>query len=157
MLLRTILRPPLRSFAVHAARSLAVVLLFPLGAAAARLPEVNLRVGGQALRAEVARTAPQREFGLMERRGLPDGRGMLFVFRHSQPVCMWMKNTYIPLSVAFVAADGTIRGMADMRPLSLDAHCSAGPVAYALEVPRGWFAAHAVRAGARVRGLPARN
>lgn len=139
--------------------SLACCLLLGLAAGgdavAQALPEVPLRIGAQHVTAEVATTRAQRETGLMNRRALGRDHGMLFVFRQEQDVCMWMKNTYVPLSVAFIASDGSIRRVADMRPLTLDAHCAGQPVRYALEMPLGWFTAHHVAKAAVVGGLPA--
>lgn len=118
------------------------------------LPLVRLRLGTHVVAAEVASTRAQRETGLMNRRRLAPDHGMLFVFRRDQDVCMWMKNTYVPLSVAFITGDGSIRRIADMRALTLDAHCAGSNVRYALEMPMGWFAAHDVGSGSRVGGLP---
>ena len=142
--------------ATHAA-CVACLLLSLLGSAAAtdKLPVLRLNVGKHSVVAEVASTRAQQETGLMYRRSLAQDHGMLFVFRQDQDVCMWMKNTYVPLSVAFIARDGEIRRISDMRPLTLDAHCAGYAVRYALEMPRGWFAAHAVTAGTEVRDLPA--
>jgi len=139
------------------------LLALPLGALAAppappqmpeTLPTATLRIAGHALAAEVAATPGRRETGLMNRRELAPDHGMLFVFRHDQDVCMWMKNTYLALSVAFIDAEGRIRNLADMQPLTLETHCAKGAVRYALEMPLGWFAAHRVEPGARVQGLP---
>ncbi len=152
--------------AARSARRLLSLILLAGGAAVAQpgraqttalapLPEVALRVAGHPLRAEVARTRRQRDTGLMFRRELAADHGMLFVFGHDQPVCMWMKNTYVPLSVAFIEADGTIRNVDDMQPRTLDAHCAGAPVRYALEMPQGWFARHAAGPGSPVQGLPA--
>ena len=142
--------------ATEAARA-ACLLLSLAGSAAAtgELPTLRLSVGTHSVVAEVATTRTQQETGLMHRRSLAPDHGMLFVFRQDQDVCMWMKNTYVPLSVAFIARDGEIRRISDMRPLTLDAHCAGYAVRYALEMPRGWFAAHAVGSGSEVRDLPA--
>lgn len=121
---------------------------------ASSLPRATLRIAGHAVVAEVAATAQSRETGLMFRRDLPADHGMLFVFRTPQRVCMWMKNTLVPLSVAFVDGDGRVVNLADMQPLSEDVHCSAGEVRYALEMPLHWFSRHAVRPGTPVDGLP---
>ena len=153
------------ALAARSARRLLALILLPAGAAVVQpvraqtaplppLPEIELHVAGHGLQAEVARTRRQRETGLMFRRELARDHGMLFVFTHDQPVCMWMKNTYVPLSVAFVEADGTIRNIDDMQPLTLDAHCAGAPVRYALEMPLGWFARHAAGPGSPVQGLP---
>jgi uncharacterized membrane protein (UPF0127 family) len=136
------------------------LLVLPVGAHAAPLappetiPTATLRVAGHPVAAEVAATPAQRQTGLMNRRELAPDHGMLFVFRHDQDVCMWMKNTYVALSVAFIDAQGRIRNLADMQPLTLDTHCASGAVRYALEMPLGWFAAHQAGPGARVQGLP---
>lgn len=142
-----------------------IALAFALvssGAAWAAQPEVNtglplvrLQIGGHTLTAEVASTPEQQQTGLMNRRSLPANRGMVFVFTQSQPVCMWMKNTFIPLSVAFITSDGRIVNIADMQPQTEDVHCGQTDVRYALETPLHWFAQRGIRSGARVQGLPA--
>ncbi len=119
------------------------------------LPLVRLQIDGHTLTAEVASTPEQQQTGLMNRRSLPANRGMVFVFAVSQPVCMWMKNTLIPLSVAFITTDGRIVNLADMQPQTEDVHCGQTDVRYALETPLHWFAQHGIRPGARVLGLPA--
>ncbi len=91
--------------------------------------------------------------GLMGRRSLPQDTGMLFVFDQPAPQAMWMKNTYVPLSVAFITADGRILNIEDMSPQTEDVHPSAGSVLYALEMERGWFARKGIRAGDRVEGI----
>ena len=142
--------------------ALAALAMLPMGPVRAAPPEANaglpratLRIAGHAVVAEVAATAQARETGLMFRRDLPADHGMLFVFGTPQRVCMWMKNTLVPLSVAFVDGDGRVVNLADMRPLSEDVHCSAGDVRYALEMPLHWFSQRAVRPGTPVGGLPA--
>ncbi len=144
----------LRACLLGAVAGLAALPPVVPAASAGELPVLRLRIGGHAVVAEVASTPRQRETGLMERRSLAPDHGMLFVFRHDQDVCMWMKDTYLPLSVAFIDAGGAIRNLADMRPLTLDTHCASGAVRYALEMPLGWFAGHQVAPGARVLGLP---
>lgn len=116
--------------------------------------QTTLQAGVQLIQAEVASTEQQRETGLMMRRSLPGNHGMLFVFERPQRVCMWMKDTLIPLSVAFIDSRGAIIGIADMKPGSLDAHCSAANVPFALEMPQGWFASHGVPPGTVLRGVP---
>ncbi len=106
------------------------------------------------MRAIVADHPRSLFWGLMFRHALPAGEGMLFVYPASQRVCMWMSNTFIPLSVAFLGEDGVIVGIDDMLPMSRDSHCAPTPVRYALEVPLGWFTHNAVSAGGRVTGLP---
>ena len=118
------------------------------------LPQVRLQMGRHAITAEVARTAEQQQTGLMNRRSLPPDHGMVFDFARAQPVCMWMKNTFIPLSVAFITADGRIVNIADMQPQTEDIHCAQTDVRYALEAPLHWFARRGIRPGSTVLGLP---
>jgi uncharacterized membrane protein (UPF0127 family) len=94
-----------------------------------------------------------RQVGLMNRRAMPAQRGMVFVFTEDARHCMWMRNTFIPLSVAFLDRDGRVLNIADMQPHTEDSHCAAGPARYALEMNQGWFAARSVGAGARIRGI----
>ena len=116
-------------------------------------------VGGERKRdscellAELARTEEEKRTGLMERRRLGENAGMLFVYEREGIWAMWMKNTYIPLSVAFLARDGTILNIEDMEPLTEDTHQAAAPARYALEVNRGWFAKRGIGPGDRVEGL----
>lgn len=119
----------------------------------AELPTIALSVGGHTLTAEVASTELQRSQGLMHRRMLPENRGMLFVFPHVERHGMWMMNTYIPLSVAFLDGDGVIINIEDMTPHSRDVHPAARPARYALEANRGWFAKRGIKPGAKVEGL----
>lgn len=79
---------------------------------------------------------------------------MLFVFEQVGTPCFWMKNTPLPLSIAFIGVDGKIVNIADMQALSLAPHCPAGPIVYALEMEQGWFSQHQVQAGTVVSGLP---
>jgi len=103
------------------------------------------------LKVEVPETMEAMQRGLMGRRSLPEGRGMLFIFPEGVRPGFWMKDTLIPLSVAFIARDGTIVDIQDMEPLSLEIHNTSQPYRYGLEVNRGWFARHGVRVGDRVR------
>ncbi len=112
-----------------------------------------LRIGAHSIRAELANTPQTRRDGLMFKQRLAESSGMIFVFPRTQRVSMWMKNTLIPLSVAFIDADGRILNIEDMQPLSTRAHASQGKARYALEMNQGWFAARAIRAGERVLGL----
>lgn len=99
------------------------------------------------VRAELAVSAEERARGFMERRHIPDGTGMLFIFENDQILSFWMKNTPTPLSIAYISADGRIRDIFDMTPYSLASVESTGHVRYALEVPQGWFARAGVRTG----------
>ena len=124
--------------------------------AAERLASIELRVGGHKITAEVAATEESRTLGLMNRKKpLANNHGMLFVFTASGFHSMWMKNTYIPLSVAFLDESGAILNIADMSPLTTQPHTAAGFARYALEMNQGWFAERGVRAGAKIEGLTA--
>lgn len=131
-------------------------LLLAAGAAAAQqppLPTVQLGAGMHLIRAEVADRDASRAMGLMQRTALAPNGGMLFVFEQTAVHCMWMKNTPLPLSVAFIDERGTIVNIADMQPHTEDAHCAARPARFALEMAQGWFAQRGIRAGSRLRGL----
>jgi uncharacterized membrane protein (UPF0127 family) len=136
-------------------RIVAFFLLLWLSAAAQaqQLPEVALSVNGHKLTAEVAHTDPARAQGLMHRRMLPENRGMLFVFPSAAQHAMWMMNTYIPLSVAFIDERGAIINIEDMKPHTQDAHPAAKPAKYALEMNRGWFSKRGIKPGARIEGM----
>ena len=135
---------------------LAFALLCGAPAAAqspAQLPVVELRAGMHVVRAEVAADFTSRMQGLMHRESLARNAGMLFVFDESSIHCMWMKNTLIPLSVAFIDEGGTIINIADMQPHSEQSHCAAKPALFALEMTQGWFAQRGIRPGLRLGGL----
>ena len=118
------------------------------------LPRVKLSAGMHQIDAQVAQTPAQRQIGLMFRREMPQHEGMLFVFEQPAPQCFWMKNTILPLTAAFVADDGTIVNLADMKPQTEDSHCSAKPVRFVLEMNQGWFAKKNLKAGAKLAGPP---
>lgn len=118
------------------------------------LPRVTLKAGMHLIHAQVASTPEQRSTGLMFRAEMPANEGMLFVFEEPAGQCFWMKNTLLPLTAAFVADDGTIVNLADMKPKTLDSHCSAKPVRYVLEMHQGWFAKRGIQAGSRLGGPP---
>ncbi|MCC7484541.1 MAG: DUF192 domain-containing protein [Burkholderiales bacterium] len=122
-------------------------------ASRAALPEIALAVGGHKLVVEVAASDPARAQGLMHRRMLPENRGMLFVFRETALHAMWMMNTYVPLSVAFLDEKGVIINIEDMQPHTQDTHPAARPAKYALEVNQGWFRKRGIKPGARIEGL----
>ena len=119
-----------------------------------KLPTVTITAGMHNIVAEVARTPMQRQIGMMMRTAMAQHEGMLFVFDEASPQCFWMRNTLLPLSIAFIADDGTIVNVADMQPKSDDSHCSDKPVRYALEMNQGWFGKRGLKAGARLRGAP---
>ncbi|OIQ91569.1 hypothetical protein GALL_265070 [mine drainage metagenome] len=133
--------------------ALAVTPLFAM-AQPGVLPQITLQAGMQLIHAEVASTPDDRETGLMFRRELSGNHGMLFIFERDQPVCMWMKNTLIPLSVAFIDNHGGITNIADMQPQTLDSHCAIQNVRFALEMPLGWFAKRGIKPGFKLRGQP---
>ena len=122
-------------------------------AMAQQLPLAELRAGMHLIRAEVAADYSTRGRGLMFRKSLAANSGMLFIFDAAEIHCMWMKNTYIALSVAFVDAQGTIINIADMQPHSEQSHCAARPALYALEMAQGWFAERGVKPGMKLAGL----
>ena len=118
------------------------------------LPITTIRVGPHPVAAEVAATPDQRTIGLMYRFSLPADHGMLFVFPQPQPLSFWMRNTYIPLSIAYIDAEGRILNVVEMAPRSDATHPSRGEALYALEMRKGWFADKGVGPGTRVTGLP---
>ena len=133
----------------------AALLAFAAGAhAEAALRTTTVKVGPHPLKVEVAASDAEREKGLMFRKSMGRNDGMLFVFDEPAYHAMWMKNTLIPLSVAFIDRDGVILNVLDMEPQTLDSHQAAGPAIYAIETNAGWFAEHRVKPGDRVTGLP---
>jgi len=146
--------PPLKTWL----RPLALlVLMVPALAWAQDIPQLNLErttitAGMHLIDAQVAQTPEQREIGLMQRKEMPQREGMIFIFDRPGQQCFWMKNTVLPLTAAFVADDGTIVNMEDMKPQTTDPHCSAEPVRYVLEMNRGWFAKKGIKAGSKLGG-----
>ena len=152
---------PAHNSAMKKFLAIALAALVLAGAARAdepqmNLPRVKLTTGMHVIDAQVASTHQQRMTGLMFRKEMPPNEGMLFVFEAPSQQCFWMKNTLLPLSIAFVADDGTIVNIAEMKPQTLDSHCSAQPVRYVLEMNTGWFARKGVKAGAKLAGTPFR-
>ncbi|HET7198176.1 MAG TPA: DUF192 domain-containing protein [Burkholderiales bacterium] len=131
-----------------------ILALLAAPALAQELPVVQLNAGMYLIRAEVAGDFESRAQGLMYRKQLPSNAGMLFVFEQPGEQCMWMKNTLIPLSVAFMDDAGAIINIEDMAPQTLDSHCARRPARYALEMNGGWFAARGIKPGMRLRGIP---
>jgi len=131
--------------------------LFLTAAGAANAQRASLEAGKHHIEVEVAADDQTRQFGLMYRSHLPPNQGMLFVYPSPARVCMWMKNTLIPLSVAFLDEEGRILNIEDMTPQSEEIHCSVKPVRYALEMNQGWFAGHGVKAGDRIGGVKSVN
>ncbi len=114
----------------------------------------SLNIGVHLIRAEVAISDEERARGLMFREKMGTNEGMVFRFPEARKVCMWMKNTLLPLSVAFLDEDGRIINIEDMQPQTLDAHCGSKPARYALEMNQGWFKQRNVKPGVIVSGLP---
>ena len=140
----------------HAARVLAAVAF--LAAALTAFGDVTyktarIKVGPHPLKVEVAASDAELTQGLMHRTALGKDDGMLFIFGEPAYHGMWMKNTLIPLSVAFIDGDGRILNILDMEPQTLDTHMAAGPARYAIETNKGWFAAKKIKAGDTVTGL----
>ncbi|MGV0960472.1 MAG: DUF192 domain-containing protein [Limnohabitans sp.] len=119
-----------------------------------QLPRTRLSAGMHLLDVQLAQTGEQRQIGLMFRKEMPQHEGMLFVFEQAATQCFWMRNTLIPLTAAFIADDGTIVNLADMKPQSDDSHCSIRPVRFVLEMNAGWFAKRQIKAGYQLSGQP---
>ena len=138
--------------------TLAMLLALAAGAAGAQaVPVVQLQAGMHLIRAEVAADFASRAQGLMYRSAMPSNAGMLFIFDEASAQCMWMKNTLIPLSVAFIDEHGAVINIEDMAPQTEDSHCARKPARYALEMNRGWFAARGIKPGSRIGGIPGAN
>lgn len=118
------------------------------------LQRVKLGAGMHQIDAQVAMSPEQRQIGLMWRKNMPANEGMLFIFEQASQQCFWMKNTLIALTAAFVADDGTIVNLQDMKPQTTNLHCSAKPVRYVLEMNQGWFTKKGLKAGAKLTGIP---
>jgi uncharacterized membrane protein (UPF0127 family) len=139
--------------ALPMARVLLLAAVWIALGARAQMPEITLTIAGHKLTAEVAATNPERMQGLMHRRMMPENRGMLFVFTSEDIHAMWMKNTFIPLSVAFIDSNGLITNIEDMNPHTENSHAAVKPVRFALEMNRGWFAKRRIKAGHKIEGL----
>jgi len=131
----------------------AAVFAAPLGAAAEGMPLMELTAGIHRIEAEVAATQQNRMQGLMHRKSMAPQRGMLFVFDADARHCMWMRNTYLPLAVAFLDDQGRILNVEEMQPQTENNHCAAAPARYALEMNTGWFRARGIGPGARIGGI----
>ena len=119
-----------------------------------KLPSVALNAGMHNIQAELAQTPNERSIGLMFRKSMGANEGMLFAFEQPARQCFWMKNTLLPLSIAFVSADGTVVNIDDMKPQTLDSHCSVKEVPFVLEMNAGWFAKRGIKAGFKLKGPP---
>lgn len=143
-----------RGFIVRVLSALLLVAATLHAVAEQKFATTQVKVASHLLKVEVAATDPQRMQGLMFREKLGKNDGMLFIFDEPAYQSMWMKNTLIPLSVAFLDADGVILNILDMEPHTLTPNLSAGPARYALETNKGWFGDRNVKPGERVTGLP---
>jgi uncharacterized membrane protein (UPF0127 family) len=142
---------PLRAYL---AALLAAASLVAAADAPDPLPRLQLHAGAHTFNVEVARTPQQRQRGVMGRTRLDDDAGMLFVLEQNAQHCFWMKDTLIPLSIAFLAGDGRIVDIEDMQPQTLDFHCAPAAVSYALEVNQGGFSSRGIRTGMLITGGP---
>ena len=151
--------------AINAARWLRHVLIIAMAGASALaafaqtgvaqdLPTLQLNAGIHKIKAMVARSMEERSTGLMFRAEMPANDGMLFVFETPAQQCFWMRNTLLPLSAAFVTDDGTIANIEDMKPRTLDSHCSTKAVRFVLEMHQGWFAKRGIKPGSKISGAP---
>ena len=135
----------------------ASLMLTPVWLRAQEAPQMNLQrtrlsAGMYVIDAQVALTPDERQIGLMRRKDMPQHEGMIFIFEQVAQQCFWMKNTLLPLTAAFVADDGTIVNLADMKPQTTESHCSTQPVRYVLEMNKGWFAKKGIKAGSKLGG-----
>jgi uncharacterized protein len=119
-----------------------------------KFPVIPLNAGIHVIKAEVAAKDVERQQGLMYREKMGPNEGMVFLFEAPAGVCMWMKNTFIPLSVAFIDESGKIINIEEMQPQTTDSHCARKPARYALEMNRGWFKQKNIKAGSVIEGLP---
>ena len=116
------------------------------------LQRTRLTAGMYQIDVQIAQTPEQRQVGLMFRKEMPQAEGMIFVFEQPATQCFWMKNTLLPLTAAFVADDGRIVNLVDMKPMSEDSHCSKEPVRFVLEMNQGWFARKNIKEGSKLGG-----
>lgn len=131
----------------------AIGVLPSLTFAAPELPFIELTAGMHRIEAEVVNTQESRMRGLMMRQSMPAHRGMLFVFDADARHCMWMKNTLLPLAVAFLDGQGRIINVEEMLPQTEDNHCAAKPARYALEMNAQWFSKRGLGAGTSLLGI----
>jgi uncharacterized protein len=143
------------TFTTLATTSVAQAQQMPPGAKQpSEFPRIKLRVGMYVIDAAVAANDADREQGLMYRTELAPNEGMLFVFGENAVHCFWMKNTLIPLSIAFMRADGTITDIQEMQAETTNNHCPTNNGVFTLEMPKGWFDAHGIKPGMKIEGLP---
>ena len=133
--------------------ALLLITLLASAQALAQMPRIELSVGFHRVEAEVAADQPNRMQGLMNRRSMAANQGMLFVFTQADRHCMWMRNTLLPLSVAFLDEHGQILNIEDMKPQTENNHCAAAAARFALEMNQGWFAGKGIKVGQRIGGI----
>jgi uncharacterized membrane protein (UPF0127 family) len=126
----------------------------PYFAYSSALPVIDLKIDKNIIKAEVASTMSSQQLGLMYRKSMPEQNGMLFVFEQKAGHCFWMKNTLLPLSIAFIDDEGKIVNIQEMKPQSEENHCPLKPIRYALEMNSNWFEKRQLGAGKLVMGLP---
>lgn len=146
---------PLRPISQTLFAALVGVASIGFAQAQSSMPLTELSAGMYRIEAEVAATPDHRMLGLMKRRSMPANHGMLFIFTEPQRHCMWMKNTQLPLSVAFLDEQGRILNIEDMKPQTEDNHCAAKPATFALEMNEGWFRQKGIAPGVRIGGVEA--
>ena len=152
--MRSSLRRHLLAILAVLACAPAFAQLAPAGQPQLDLPRTTLSIGMHRIDTQLATAPEQRQIGLMHRTAMPQHEGMLFVFEQPATQCFWMKNTLLPLTAAFIADDGTIVNLADMKPMTEDSHCSSKPVRFVLEMNQGWFGKKNLKAGSRLAGAP---
>jgi uncharacterized membrane protein (UPF0127 family) len=141
------------SRAVFASGITGIILFIFVATAVAQMPSIELIAGFHRIEAEVAADQATRMRGLMHRERMEAHRGMLFVFPRTERHCMWMRNTFLPLSVAFLDDEGMILNIEDMRPQTEDNHCARAPARFALEMNLGYFRERGIGPGQRIGGL----
>jgi uncharacterized membrane protein (UPF0127 family) len=146
------LPPMLRNFLAGMLVSMLSISVFAQGNPQTQLPRTSLSAGMHLIQVQLAQNFEQRQIGLMWRKEMPQNEGMLFVFDEPAVQCFWMRNTLLPLTAAFVADDGTIVNLVDMKPMSDDSHCSKKPVRFVLEMNLAWFAKRNLQAGFKLTG-----
>ena len=140
----------MRTFILRLASISLLALTLTPAFAQQKLPVKQFTVGMFVIQAEVAQTEAQREIGLMNRTSMGANEGMMFIFDRPASVCMWMKNTLLPLSVAFLDSNGIILNIEEMLPQTLDNHCATKPALYALEMNAEWFKHKNLKPGTKI-------
>jgi len=130
-----------------------IISLISTARAQTPMPRMELTAGFYRIEAEVAANQKNRMQGLMHRRNMQPNEGMIFVFTQEERHCMWMRNTFLPLSVAFLDSNGRILNIEEMEPQTEDNHCASAPARFALEMNKGWFAGKGIKPGQRIGGI----